>query len=122
MRLPYPHHVGEEAKEHQWVDGALVLEEHVEQRLLAGDLRREEQIGVRLPQVRVDEVARAEGECGEVDAGGEGRRQDRLELAGRVLDLGEGGLEEGVVNAGRHRRVTMPEARGVGMFLEKYAS
>jgi hypothetical protein len=37
-------------------------------------------------------------------------RQDRLKLPGRVLDLREGLLEQRVVDAGRHRRATMPEA------------
>ena len=93
MRLPYPHHVREEAKEHQRIDGALVLEEHVQQRLLARDLRRKQQIRVPLRKIGADEGARTEGERREVDAGNETRRQNRLELAGRVLDLGECLLE-----------------------------
>jgi hypothetical protein len=45
-----------------------VLEQHVEQRLLAGDLRSEEQIGVPLPEVGADEGARTQRKRPEVDA------------------------------------------------------
>ena len=113
MRLPYPHHVGEEAKQHERIDGALVLEQHVEQRLLpaisaeksrsACDCRKSS--STKLPAQR---ASVAKSMCAV-----RGRRQYRLELARGVLDLGEGLLEQGIVDAGRHRRATMPEARGV---------
>ena len=104
--------VAQEPQRHELVGRALMLEQDVEERWLACELRREEQIGLRGGERFVHEAARAEGQGRKIGQGDERRWQHGAEFGGRMLDLGEGLLEERVVVLLRLRHAprTLPRA------------
>ena len=100
--VPNSQHVAEQAQRHPLFAAALVLEEDVGERALAGEGHGVEQVGVLLAQILVDEATCLEGQGAEIHAGHQRRGQDAAQLLGGQIDLGEGGLEEGVVGGGGH--------------------
>ena len=95
--LPDAGHVDEEAQHHQLLDAALVLQQDVDADLDAADAHREEQVGVVLAQVGVDEAVLVELEAAPRDGRSDGVGEDGLEETLGVDALGEGVLDEAVV-------------------------
>jgi len=79
-----------------------VFEEHVDASVATVDAQRVQKIGVKLAQRVVDEAAGLDGQGREVHAGDQLRREYVAQLFGRVRDLREGGLEQGVVRGRGH--------------------
>ena len=103
-RVPDANQVLQEAQRHPRIERGLMLEEHVNERLAAtADLHAIQQIGVRVPELIVDEGAGADRQRREVQLRPDRRGQDKLELAAREIGLTKGGLEEGVVGRSRRR-------------------
>ena len=101
--LPDPEQVAEEAKGHEGIRGALVLEEEIDEGLAPSvELDGEEEIGVALGEPGGDEAPGQAGEALPVEGTDEGGREDGLELAPGVLGLGEDGFEERVVGVRSH--------------------
>jgi hypothetical protein len=103
--------VGEVQPSVEWCRvGALVLEEEIdEHRRRAAADGGEQEIAVPASEMFFDVAAGADGESRPVDAGGDRGREEPAELAGRVLGLGEDGLEESVVRGRRLHARSMPE-------------
>src|SRR5512132_2390136 len=81
-----------------------MLEEQVHERRAAREERGEEKIRVPPRERLIDEADRTQRQRAEVEARRERRREDDAQLARGVIDLGEGGFEEAVVQVVRHRR------------------
>jgi hypothetical protein len=65
--IPDPQHVAEQPHRHEQVDSAHVLDEQVDKCLVAGDVGREEQIGLPLRELVLCKMAVVELHGGPVD-------------------------------------------------------
>lgn len=107
--------VAKQAQRHRRIDGALVFEQEVEQRLSAAKAGGEEEVGVGLLERGFDEGTGGHGEGGPVDVTDDGVRQVAFEERGGILWLGKDRLEEGVVWLGREVQVGWELVHGAGV-------
>lgn len=78
-----------------------MLEQDVDQRRLAAQLRSKQQVRLRAGQLGVHIAPRHEPQGGEVEPRQQRLGQDCSQLAGRVLDVRERLAKQGVVRIGR---------------------
>lgn len=95
--FPDAHLIGEQAQGHPGIDGFLVFEEQVEEERFAVETGGENEIGVALAELLVEESFFGRLEGRPVDRGGQDRRQIGLKERGHALQGAEAGFDESVV-------------------------
>jgi hypothetical protein len=86
-RSQIPNLVDQELERREGLRSALVLEQHVEERPLSGNLHRIEQVRVAISVLRIHDTARHQRQCLPVDLRYDGRWQEIAQLRGRVAGL-----------------------------------